>query len=189
MKNKFIIFFVIFVCFFCGCRKKVHLDDLVPGKVVEHSSYQNEQIASDDGNIYDKGKEDTINVLNVEEPNIRDVSLEEKKELDTVYFDFDSSTIREQDKDVLINNAKWLKNHPNYKVLVAGHTDQRGTIKYNLGLGQDRASKVRIYLSYLGISADRIATISYGKEKLYVNENNEEAYAKNRRAEFFVYKN
>lgn len=186
MRKFLIVFFVVFVCFFVSCKKKVPLDNLVPGKFAQQPS---EQGAQANFNTNDKEKDETNNVLDTEEPDIRKASLEEKAELDTIYFDFDSSSIREQDKNVLVNNAKWLKENPNYKVLIAGHTDQRGTLKYNLGLGQDRASKVRHYLSYLGIAADRIATISYGKERLLVNENNEEAYAKNRRAEFFVYKN
>jgi peptidoglycan-associated lipoprotein len=89
---------------------------------------------------------------------------------------------------MLKNNADWIKNNPSYNILIQGHTDNRGSTKYNLGLGQDRASKVRAYLAYLEINPKRIATISYGEEKPEVNLNNEEAWAKNRRAELLVYK-
>ncbi len=187
MQKKIFLFLLISLCFCVSCKKKVHLDNMVPGNTMKEPVYQSESNFVDRDN--NPEKDEAVSLLDVDEPDIRNASLEDKKELDTVYFDFDSSSIREEDKNTLINNAKWLKENPNYKVLVAGHTDQRGTIKYNLGLGQDRASKVRLYLNYLGVSTDRIATISYGKEKLVANENNETAYAKNRRAEFYVYKN
>ena len=81
----------------------------------------------------------------------------------------------------MLKISRWLKDNGNYKLLIEGYTDERGSIKYNLGLGQDRAVKVRIYISSLGINPNRIATISYGKEKPVSYGRTEEDYALNRR--------
>jgi peptidoglycan-associated lipoprotein len=104
--------------------------------------------------------------------------------LSTVYFDYDKSTISSTAKTALHGNADWLKKNANTKIQIEGHCDARGSIEYNLALGERRANSVKSYLVSLGIPAARINTISYGKEKPIINAETEEAYSKNRRANF-----
>jgi len=104
--------------------------------------------------------------------------------LQTVLFDFDSSSLRPDAMSTLKDNAEKIKAVPGVIVQVAGHCDERGTQEYNLALGERRALAVRNYLIQLGVSGDRLVTISYGKEFPAVQGNNEAAWAQNRRAEF-----
>jgi len=105
---------------------------------------------------------------------------------DRVYFDTDQSTVREDGRATLAKQAAWLKQYTNYPITIEGHTDERGTREYNLALGERRAKSVQQYLLTLGVQPDRLSVISYGKEKPAVQGNDEEAWAKNRRAEFVL---
>lgn len=104
-------------------------------------------------------------------------------EVKTIYFDFDSSDLKEEARDGLKENAEYLKNNADLNILVEGHCDERGTIEYNLALGQRRAMVVRDYYISLGLPGSRIGTISYGEEKPVDPGHSEAAWAKNRRAE------
>lgn len=106
--------------------------------------------------------------------------------LQTIHFPFDSFTIDSEDKSLLDANAEILKSHPSVKIQIEGHCDQRGGIQYNIALGEKRANSVKNYLTDDGIGADRITTISFGKERPIDPANTEEAYAKNRRANFVI---
>jgi len=117
-----------------------------------------------------------------DEPSIR-VDFKEDTNLKTVYFEFDRSDLTEDSIGILKENAVYLTSNPDVKIILEGHTDERGTIEYNLSLGQRRALKVKEYYAGLGIAPNRIATISYGKEKPIERESNELSWAKNRRAE------
>ena len=101
---------------------------------------------------------------------------------DRVFFAFDSSAISPDSAEILDTQVKWLKKHENVDVIVQGYCDERGTREYNLALGERRANAVRQYLISQGIAADRISTISYGKERPAVLGSNEAAWAQNRRA-------
>ncbi len=101
---------------------------------------------------------------------------------DRVFFAFDSSALSDNAVEVLQTQVKWLKKHENVNVIVQGYCDERGTREYNLALGERRANAVKQYLISQGIAADRISTISYGKERPAVLGNNEAAWAQNRRA-------
>ena len=101
---------------------------------------------------------------------------------DIVHFDFDSSALTDNAKEILDTQVKWLKKHDNVDVVVQGHCDERGTREYNLALGERRANAVKNYLVSKGISAGRIETTSYGKERPAVLGNTEAAWAQNRRA-------
>jgi peptidoglycan-associated lipoprotein len=136
----------------------------------------------------DSANQAYLNPVSVAEPDIKQVKIDKKIDMKVIYFDFNKSEIKDEYKDFLNENIKWLKANPDYNVLIEGHTDRRGSVKYNLGLGQERASKVRTYLSYFGINPTRLATISYGGEKPLSKIDNEEGWAKNRRAELKVYK-
>jgi peptidoglycan-associated lipoprotein len=101
-----------------------------------------------------------------------------------IYFDFDQSVIREDQKPLLKSLAAWLRENSGERLSLEGHCDERGTEEYNLALGQRRADSVRSYLVSGGISPDRLKTISYGEEKPVDNGHDESAWAKNRRVQY-----
>ena len=107
-------------------------------------------------------------------------------ERELVHFDFDRSEIKEQFKDVLQRKAEFLKAYPNVRVQIEGHCDERGTVQYNLALGDRRAASAKAFLTALGIDVNRLSTISYGEERPLDSGHNEEAWTKNRRARFVV---
>jgi peptidoglycan-associated lipoprotein len=99
---------------------------------------------------------------------------------DFVYFDLDSYTIRDDAMPVLDAQAAWLRQYPNVAIRIEGNCDERGTSEYNLALGARRANSVREYLASRGVSAGRISTISFGKERPVDPGSSEEAYQRNR---------
>jgi peptidoglycan-associated lipoprotein len=101
---------------------------------------------------------------------------------DRVFFGFDKSDVSAEARATLDRQAAWLKKYPSVKVTVEGHCDERGTREYNLALGERRATSAKNYLVAAGISADRLKTVSYGKERPAVLGSNEAAWAQNRRA-------
>lgn len=101
-----------------------------------------------------------------------------------VRFDYDKADLRPDQLAVLDKNIAYFKGHPDVKIMIEGHADERGTIEYNLALGQRRAAAVQDYLLKSGLAADRLATISKGKENPADTGHNEAAWAKNRRAHF-----
>lgn len=109
--------------------------------------------------------------------------------LGTVYFDFDSYVLSQTGRDTLKGNAEYLlKQNPSIKVQVEGHCDERGSDEYNLALGEKRAKAALNYLVTLGVPAERLSFISYGKEKPADLGHDEAAWAKNRRDQFAVTK-
>ncbi len=106
--------------------------------------------------------------------------------LETVHFPFDSSTLTEETRRSLQRNVEFLRNNPNIEVQVEGHCDERGGVQYNLALGERRAKAVRDYLVAMGISSNRISTISFGKERPIAFGHDETAWRQNRRANFVV---
>ena len=129
-----------------------------------------------------------------QEPVVGEADLN-AKDLDTlnrespfqpVFFLFDSSDIDSNAQATLNQNSELLKRYATWTITIEGHADERGTAEYNLALGERRALAARNYLVALGIAADRLRTISYGKEFPFDPGHNEEAWAKNRRAHFVV---
>ncbi|MDP3015629.1 MAG: peptidoglycan-associated lipoprotein Pal [Deltaproteobacteria bacterium] len=106
--------------------------------------------------------------------------------LKPIFFDYDKYDIRPADTEILKGNSALLKKFPNVKIQIEGHCDERGTNEYNLALGERRANSTKKYLTSLGITADRVSTISYGEEKPMDPAHNEEAWTKNRRAHFLI---
>jgi len=106
--------------------------------------------------------------------------------LSDVYFDYDKSNIRETDRASLSKSADALKKFDFLKVTVEGHCDERGTVEYNLALGERRAQAAFDYLVSLGVPAERLRTVSYGKEVPVCMDSNEECWQKNRRAKLTV---
>ena len=121
--------------------------------------------------------------VNVEEASLRGKDFQSVDALETIHFDYDSASLKDEQLQTLKNNAEYLKAHAGIEVLVAGFCDERGTIEYNLALGQKRAKEVREYYIRLGVPGKSVATISYGKESPNCSESTEECWAKNRRAE------
>jgi peptidoglycan-associated lipoprotein len=112
----------------------------------------------------------------------------EASQFEDIHFAFDRFELRPDAREVLDIHAKWLKAHTEYVVRIEGNCDERGTVEYNLALGDRRAKSAMTYLVYLGIDKARISTISYGKEQPLDMEHNEEAWARNRRDHFVVTK-
>ena len=105
---------------------------------------------------------------------------------DTIYFDFDKSTIGGDERGKLDQVSEWFKANPGHSLFLAGHADKRGTPEYNRALGERRALAVREYLVGLGLPAAALYTNSYGSDRPAVDGDTEEAYAKNRRVEIGV---
>ena len=112
--------------------------------------------------------------------------LNKSSPLKPVYFELDSSDLSPVAQKSLDENAALLKRYASWAVTVEGHCDERGTAEYNLALGERRAIAARAYLVSLGISADRLRTVSYGKEFPFDPGHDEPAFAKNRRAHFVI---
>ncbi|MGE5346416.1 MAG: peptidoglycan-associated lipoprotein Pal [Acidithiobacillales bacterium] len=106
--------------------------------------------------------------------------------LKSAYFDYDKSDIRPDAREALNADADFLKKWQTLKVTIEGHCDERGTREYNMALGQRRASAAKEYLVSLGVDASRLTTISYGKERPFCTEHNEECWQQNRQAHFVV---
>ena len=109
-------------------------------------------------------------------------------ELQKVYFNFDSADLSEESRSTLTSNAEYLSKQSGLKVRIEGNSDERGSDDYNMALGERRAKAAKDYLVNLGIASDRLSTISYGEEKPADPGHDEEAWAKNRRAEFVIIK-
>jgi peptidoglycan-associated lipoprotein len=146
-----------------GCTGRTDADSKTEGDGVSKSrSTENGQ------------KVDITNRLKPGEP-IPDIA-------NTVHFDYDKSLVRPDDLPVLRGVADWMRRYPDVLILIAGHADERGTREYNLALGGERATTVKNYLVSLGVPAQRLSTVSYGKERPLVAGSNDQSYAQNRRA-------
>ena len=115
------------------------------------------------------------------EPNANDLFL---KEVRDAFFDFNKADIRPDAREALTKDADFLRNYPQFRITIEGHCDERGSTEYNLALGDRRAGAVKQYLVSLGISADRISTVSFGKEKPFCTQSNEACWQQNRRGHF-----
>ena len=104
--------------------------------------------------------------------------------LETIHFDYDKSNLNSSAKKTLASNVQWLKSHAGTNLQIEGHCDARGSIEYNLSLGERRAQAVKTYMVGLGVAGNRLSVISYGKEKPIATGDSESAYAQNRRANF-----
>ncbi len=116
-------------------------------------------------------------------PSIADLF---NQNIQDAYFDYDKSEIRGDARSALQKDAEFLRSYPQVSVTIEGHCDERGSEEYNLGLGQRRADAAKQYLVSLGISADRIKTMSWGKEHPFCTEHNETCWQQNRRGHFVM---
>lgn len=115
------------------------------------------------------------------QPNVSELFAQNVKD---ALFDLDKSDLRADARDALTKDAEFLRTYSNVHVSIEGHCDERGSTEYNLGLGQRRAAAAKNYLISLGISADRMETTSWGKERPACSEHSEECWQQNRRAHF-----
>ncbi len=172
----FSLAFLLIFGFFISCKKKVEETPPPPPPQVKEQP----KVEKVEKPVVVKEPELT------EEEIFMQKSLEElnrEAPLRMVHFDFDKYFIREDAKPILEANAAYLKKWRSVKVLIEGHCDERGTEEYNLALGEKRAKSTFDYLVSLGISADRLKTISYGKSQPLDTGSNEIAWQKNRRAQ------
>ena len=135
-----------------------------------------------------KGREMVLEERKRQEENARPpVEVQRKIFLgELVLFDFDRSILTPEAQERLAKKAKYLKDHPDVKVIIEGHCDERGTNEYNLALGERRAEAAKAFLVDLGIAAFRLTTISYGEERPFVKGRYESAWSLNRRAHFVI---
>ena len=199
------MFFVV-----TGCMDIVKTEEDIEKKTEPSTAEQTAQPKEEEAVA---GKEDaagTIKEEKVEEQSIKESSLsarvetkadakadamkeltamaEKEGKLAAVYFEFDSSTVRDDMKLALDNNTEWLRKRQDVKVELQGHADEKGTNEYNIALGERRAHSIKRYLADSGINEARISTISYGEERPADLGHTEEALAKNRRVEFVIIK-
>jgi len=207
MSKKSLVLLVLILCLgliITGCPKKTVLKEEPSVKKAEEPVAEREKAAKvDEEKAAKEAKEKELARIREEEakrakekefektlvvkkePGITGEVFESKM-LKDIHFDFDKYDIRPGDAEILKENAALLMKNPGVKIQIEGHCDERGTVEYNLALGERRANSAKRYLSSLGITADRISTISYGEEKPLDPGHNEEAWAKNRRDHFIV---
>ena len=112
--------------------------------------------------------------------------VQERGYIRDAFFGYDESTLSADAQAALTSSANWLREHPQYSLLIEGHTDERGTEQYNLALGDRRAHTAREFLAALGIDGSRIRTVSYGEERPFASGSGESAWSQNRRAHLVI---
>jgi peptidoglycan-associated lipoprotein len=179
-KSLIVTIFILFIgLIMMGCPKKTIVREEPSTKKEEAAKIETERVAKEKET---KAKEEFEKSLVTQKtPGIEGVVFESSL-LKDIHFDFDKYDIRTEDMAILRENAALLKKYPNVKIQIEGHCDERGTIEYNLALGERRATSTKNYLVSLGIASDRISTITFGKEKPLDPGHDEKAWAKNRRA-------
>jgi peptidoglycan-associated lipoprotein len=145
-----------------------------------------------------KGAEEEARQKALREENLKEESLSEQQtrermetersmfENEDIYFEFDSIRLAPGAQEILTQKAAWLRKNRNAKVTIEGHCDDRGTNEYNLALGEGRAQSARAFLVDLGVKESKLIAISYGEERPVDRGQNEESWARNRRAHFVI---
>ncbi len=167
MFNKFLVsILLMFFVAACATKPKDAADSSGSGSSSTDSSVSDGTITESTGSGIVSGSQEDL-IVNVG---------------DRVFFGYDSSDLDSDALELLQDQVAWLKQNSNVSVTIEGHCDERGTREYNLALGEKRAQAVKNYLIGLGINADRVSTISYGKERPAVVGSNDGAWAQNRRS-------
>jgi peptidoglycan-associated lipoprotein len=187
MTKKSFVTTILILCvalFMTGCAKKTVVKE-------EEPSAKKEEAVKIEAAKKDAAKEEAArkelekSLIAKKEPGIEGVVFESSL-LKDIHFEFDKYDIRPGDATILKGNAEVLKKYSTMKIQIEGHCDERGTIEYNLALGERRANSTKNYLLSFGVSQERISTISYGEERPLDPGHTEEAWAKNRRAHTIV---
>jgi len=132
---------------------------------------------------------DTGNDTAVEEPVVppeEDIVTLTDADFRIAYFDYDKYNLRGDAREALEHNARVLRENTGVRVLIEGHCDERGTVEYNLALGEKRANSARDYITSLGVDGSRVETISYGKERPVRMGHDDQSWQENRRAKFTI---
>ncbi len=194
MIRKGLSILIVIFCFgviLSGCPKKTVVKEEPSVKSAEESEARSE--ARKEAKEADRIREEEVrkefekSLVAQKTPGIEGV-VHESKMLKDIHFEFDKYNIRPEDAGILKENSALLKKYPGMKFQIEGHCDERGTVEYNLALGERRANSTKKYLVSLGIEPSRISTISYGEERPLDQGQNEEAWTKNRRAHFVILK-
>jgi peptidoglycan-associated lipoprotein len=130
----------------------------------------------------------TVNVPPPPPPKVAEPTVQElfDKNVKDAFFDYDKADVRADARDALTATASFLRGYPQIKVVIEGHCDERGSTEYNLALGDRRAAAAKQFLTSLGISAERMETVSYGKERPFCTASTEDCYQQNRRAHIIM---
>jgi peptidoglycan-associated lipoprotein len=177
MKKILVLFVVLsLVLLFSACGKKAVKVAPAQAPVVEKVEEPATQVEKPVLNEEEIFQQKTIEDLNKDQIMKR------------INFDFDKYQVREDMKPILQANADWMLKFSSVQVLIEGHCDERGTIEYNIALGEKRAEAAKNYLASLGVNAAKIKIVSYGKSKPLVQGVDEASYFQNRRAEFVITK-
>jgi peptidoglycan-associated lipoprotein len=151
-------------------------------QVDDETNNQSQQTASTSNDNTDSG----VELGNVEETKSPEVLRQEQKEAlmqnQTVYFDFDRSSVNSEFYSLLNDHAEFLRANPSQRITIEGHCDKRGTPEYNIALGERRAKSIETFLQNAGVSGSQISVVSYGEEKPVVSGDTESAFKQNRRA-------
>ncbi|MFH2201611.1 MAG: OmpA family protein [Elusimicrobiota bacterium] len=159
-----------------GCAKKtVRTAGPATGADADGKDYAGGSLYGDEGGLNDPN-------VDVAEADIRGEGFTDIPDLRPITFEYDRYTLTPDMRVTLKNNAQYLKSHPELQILVEGHCDERGTLGYNLALGQKRAKTVREYYIRLGVDGTAVGTISYGEEKPVCVESTDDCWRQNRRA-------
>jgi peptidoglycan-associated lipoprotein len=145
-------------------------------------------VAKGEGGTADATARVTVNAPPAVQVPTNTMSSEEefKANVQDIFYDYDSADVRPDAQATLSKDASYLASHPDIKIVVGGYCDERGSNEYNIGLGQNRADAAKNALVSAGVAANRIRTISYGKEKPFCTESTEECWQQNRRAGFTI---
>lgn len=192
-----LIIFILSGLFLYSCGKKeIQQEGIVPKQTTTGEDEAEkakkrvrikEQEAADQAMREKALKEEEARKLReAEDRKLREMAEKARFESDDIYFEFDQHILSDSAKKNLDKKVKWLKDFPSAKALIEGHCDERGSAEYNLALGQKRADSAKQYLVSQGINANRISTISYGKENPLDPGHTETAWGKNRRAHFVL---
>jgi peptidoglycan-associated lipoprotein len=191
--NRLLPILLVGMFVYSGCAKQGIVKNdapLVPvvAKSVEAAP---QKTAASMQNIPDKSVVTTSHLNSSEQTksqpsNERTATTDVQKALEKIYFDFDASTLSDTARQTLTKNSAVLRKNPETKIRIEGHCDERGSDEYNLALGERRAQAAVRYLTALGLPADRLSAISYGKEKPADPGHDENGWAKNRRDEFVI---
>ena len=173
--KKSLVMSLVLVAMLAACSSKAPKE--APAKVEDKSMNQTAPAPSTDDSASTAGSTTSAMEVNpLKDPN----NILSQR---SVYFDYDKDDVKAEYRPLIEAHAKYLLAHPSAKVFLQGNTDERGSREYNLSLGQRRAEAVQKSLTLLGVSPDQAEAVSFGEERPAVQGSNEEAWAKNRRAE------
>ncbi len=167
-----------------GLQAETGAETEAPAKTSEELAAEEARKQAEEYELQQAEAEEAAEAARQAEEEARSADLSQLRE--RIHFDFDSYELKPQDREILKEKAAILRSRQDIELMIEGHCDERGTEEYNLALGERRARAAYEYLILLGISPDRMSIISYGEEKPLDPGHNEEAWAKNRRAQFRI---